>query len=184
MRSATLACAAVALLALAGCQTYSMPTYVGDTDTLLTLRTLKGKTVQLGAFESGLKDNLQIACRGMGPIKPLGGQTFSGYVHDAFQLELRGAGLLASGSPTVLTGRLDSLEFGWGLPGQGDAKWAMTVTLSSSNGTSMRVAHTTSFHGDMNAVTFCQNAPVQFMKNVQALVKKVVTSPEFAGLLD
>ncbi len=185
MRSALVAAAVLAPLVLASCQApRTVPNYVSDTDSLLALRALKGKTAQLGAFESSLKDNLQVACRGMGPMTLQNGQTFFGYVHDAFQKEMNAAGVLSSGSPTVLTGRLESMDFGWGLIGQGDARWAMTVVLRSSNGKTMRISSETSFHGGLNATAFCQNAPAQFMKNVQTLVKKSVSSPEFAGLFE
>lgn len=184
MRSTALACALLALPALAVGQTYSPPDFVVDTESLLELSAHKGSAVQLGPFESNLKDDSQVACRGMGPIRMANGQTISGYVHDAFQLQLNSAGLVNATSPTTVTGRLESMDFGWGLPLQGKAKWTMTVVLNSSNGRTLRIASTTEFEGGMNAILFCQNAPGFFMINVQALVRKAITSPEFIALLN
>lgn len=161
-----------------GCSTYSATRYSINTDNVVALRTLNGKTVNVGAFAATKPGENEIMCRGVGPIKTPDGEAFSEFVHKALLDELKIANVYSTKAPVTLTGNLDAIDFSSASGG-----WNLALTVKSSNGKSMSVSEsylfTTSFYGE----TACNQTAQAFMPAVQNLVGKVVRSPEFPMLV-
>jgi len=168
---------AIAVLA-SGCSTYSASRYSISTDNVVALRSLNGKTVNVGAFSASMPGEREIMCRGVGPIKTPDGEPFSEFVRKALLDELRIANAYSASSSVTLTGNLDSIDFS-----SNSGTWNLALTVRSSNGKSMLVsesyAYTSSWYGE----TACNQTAQAFMPAVQNLVGKVVRSPDFAALI-
>ena len=74
---------------LSGCSTYAASRYSISTDNVVALRTLNGKTINIGAFSSSQPGQSEIMCRGVGPIKTPDGEPFSEFIRKALTDELR-----------------------------------------------------------------------------------------------
>lgn len=163
---------------VSGCSTYSASRYSISTDNVVALRSLNGKTVNVGAFSASTPGQKEIMCRGVGPIKTPDGEPFAEFVRKAMLDELRIANIYSSSAPVTLTGNLDSIDFS-----SNSGNWNLALTIRSSNGRSMSVsesyAYTSSFYGE----TACNQTAQAFMPAVQNLVGKIVRSPDFAALV-
>lgn len=169
--------AAVAILA-SGCSTYSATRYSISTDNVVALRSLNGKTLNVGAFSSTTPGQKEIMCRGVGPIKTPDGEPFAEFVRKAFLDELKIANAYSPSAPVTITGNLDAIDFS-----SNSGNWNLALTVKTSNGKSMSVsesyAYTSSFYGE----TACNQTAQAFMPAVQNLVGKVVRSSEFIALV-
>lgn len=170
---------ALVLAFLSGCSTYSAARYSINTDNVVALRALGGKTVNVGAFSATKPGEKEIMCRGVGPIKTPDGEPFSEFIRKALVDEMRISNVFSVSAPVTLTGNLDALDFSSASGG-----WNLTLTIKSTNGRSMTVSEqysfTTSFYGE----TACNQTAQAFMPAVQNLVGKVVRSPDFAPLVN
>jgi hypothetical protein len=168
---------AIVVLA-SGCSTYSATRYSISTDNVVALRSLNGKTVNVGAFSASTPGQTEIMCRGVGPIKTPDGEPFAEYVRKAMLDELKIANTYSSAAPVTITGNLDAIDFS-----SSSGNWNLALTVRSSNGKSMSVSesygYTSSFYGE----TACNQTAQAFMPAVQNLVGKVVRSPEFVALV-
>jgi hypothetical protein len=147
-------------------------------DNVVALRTLNGKTINIGPFSSSQPGQSEIMCRGVGPIKTPDGEPFSEFILKALVDELRIANAFSPTAPVTLTGNLDQIDFSSNM-----GNWKLALTVKSSNGRSMTVtenySYTTSFFGD----TACNQTAQAFMPSVQNLVGKIVRSPDFMTLI-
>ena len=163
---------------LSGCSTYSANRYSISADNIVALRSLNGKTINVGAFSSSEPGKSEIMCRGVGPIKTPDGEPFSEFIRKALLDELRIANVFSPTSPTTLTGNLDKIDFS-----SSDGSWNLALTIMSSNRKSMTVSenysYTTSFYGE----TACNQTAQALMPAIQNLVGKVVRSPDFMALI-
>lgn len=168
---------AIAVLA-SGCSTYSATRYSISTDNVVALRSLNGKTVNVGAFSASTPGQTEIMCRGVGPIKTPDGEPFAEFVRKAMLDELKIANIYSSSAPVTITGNLDAIDFS-----SSSGNWNLALTVRSSNGKSMSVSesygYTSSFYGE----TACNQTAQAFMPAVQNLVGKVVRSPEFVAFV-
>jgi hypothetical protein len=168
---------AVAMIA-SGCSTYSATRYSISTDNVVALRSLNGKTINVGAFTSTVPGQKEIMCRGVGPIKTPDGEPFSSFIRKALLDELKIANIYSASAPVTLTGNLDAIDFS-----SQSGNWNINLTVKSSNGKSISTSEvypfTSSFVGD----TACNQTAQAFMPAVQNLVGKVVNSPEFIALV-
>ncbi|MDD5389164.1 MAG: hypothetical protein PHD37_07450 [Gallionellaceae bacterium] len=168
---------AIAVLA-SGCSTYSATRYSISTDNVVALRSLNGKSVNVGAFSASTPGQTEIMCRGVGPIKTPDGEPFAEFVRKAILDELKIANTYSSAAPVMITGNLDAIDFS-----SNSGNWNLALTVRSSNGKSMSVSesygYTSSFYGE----TACNQTAQAFMPAVQNLVGKVVRSPEFVALV-
>jgi hypothetical protein len=155
---------------VSGCSTYSATRYSIATDNVMVLRSLNGKTINVGAFSSTSPGQKEIMCRGVGPIKTPDGEPFSDFVRKALLDELKIANIYSASAPVTLTGNLNALDFS----SQG-GRWNLSLTVKSSNGKSMTTtevySYTSSFYGE----TACNQTAQAFMPAVQNLVGKVVS---------
>lgn len=177
---ASLSLLAISMAVLStGCSTYSATRYSISTDNVVALRTLNGKTVNVGAFGATKIGEKEIMCRGVGPIKTPDGEPFAEFVRKAFVDELRIANVYSTTAPVTLIGNLDAIDFSSASGG-----WNMALTVKSSNGKTLSVSEnypfTTSFYGE----TACNQTAQAFMPAVQNLVGKVARSPEFLTLVE
>lgn len=125
------------LLIALGCSTFSAMRYSVSADNIVTLRTLNGKTVSVGAFSAASPGQTEIMCRGVGPIKTPDGEPFSEYVRKAILDDLRIANVYAESAPITLTGHLEAIDFS-----SNSGEWNLSLTVKSSNGKSITITET------------------------------------------
>jgi hypothetical protein len=117
-------------------------------------------------------------CRANGSISIGGGKSPSEFVHDALQEELFLARAYANASGVTISGRVDAVTFSSVAP----ASWDITLTLSSSTGTSYQVQNRYEFSTSWGAIDACKNVADAFAPAVQALLKKTVSDARFKTL--
>lgn len=169
--------AAVAVVT-SGCSTYAAHRYAFSTDNVLALRSLNGKTVNIGPFTSTTPDQKSITCRAVGPIKTPDGEAFSDYVRKALLDELKISNAHSVTSPVTITGNLDFIDFS-----SNSGRWNIGLTVKSSNGKLMSVKEEYAFTTSYMAETACNQTAQALMPAVQDLIGKVVRSQEFNGLV-
>lgn len=166
------------VLLLSGCSTYSTGRYSISTDNVMALRSLNGKTLNVGTFTATNAGQKEIMCRGVGPIKTPDGEPFAEFIRKAFLDELKISNAYSSTSSITITGNLDAIDFS-----SANGTWNLLLSVKSTNGKSMLVSEsypfTTSFVGE----TACNQTAQAFMPAVQNLVGKVVRSNEFTTLV-
>ena len=96
---------------LSGCSTYSTNRYSISVDNVVALRTLNGKTINVGDFSSSVPGQSEIMCRGVGPIKTPDGEPFSEFIRKSLLDELQIANVFSPTSTTTLTVHLDKIDF-------------------------------------------------------------------------
>lgn len=171
--------AIIALVAtISGCSTYSASRYAVSVDNVATLRTMNGKTVNVGQFTAKEASQKEIMCRAVGPIKTPDGEPFSEFVRKALVDEMKLANIYSVSAPVTLTGNLDVIEFN-----SMGGSWDLALTVNSSNGKSLSAKETFVFTPSLYGETGCNQTAHAFMPAVQNLIGKVIHAPEFAGLI-
>lgn len=171
---------AIALLSvvLSGCSTYSISRYSISTDNVVALRTLNGKTLNVGSFTATNPGQKEIMCRGVGPIKTPDGEPFAEFVRKALLDELKIANAYSPNANLTINGNLDSIDFS-----SANGNWNLTLTIKASNGKAMTVTESYAFTSSFYGETACNQTAQAFMPAVQNLVGKVVRSSEFTALV-
>ena len=171
-------CFTAGCILLSGCSTYAVDRYSVNADNITSLRSLNGKTLNVGSFTSSQTDLKEIMCRGVGPIKTADSETYSEFIRKAFIAELKISNTFSPNAPVILTGNLNSIDFS-----SASGYWDISLTINSSNGQSLTVAehysYTTSFSGE----TACNQTAQAFMPAVQDLVNKVISNHDFQALI-
>lgn len=166
------------VLLMSGCSTYSTGRYSISTDNVMALRSLNGKTLNVGSFTATNAGQKEIMCRGVGPIKTPDGEPFAEFIRKAFLDELKISNSYSPTSSLTLTGNLEAIDFS-----SANGTWNLLLSVKSTNGKSMLVSEsypfTTSFVGE----TACNQTAQAFIPAVQNLVGKVVRSNDFVTLL-
>jgi hypothetical protein len=174
---------ASALLALSGCQTYSVGRYTVSSDNVQMLRALQQKypqgALKVGAFKHKDKYGRQgiplkeVMCRGAGPIKPPDNQGYEQFLQKALADELKMAGVYAESSPIGITASLETLDFS-----STDGTWTLSAQVAAGQQpfpVEMVSKYDTSFMGD-NA---CAQTAQAFVPAAQDFVRKLISSPQF-----
>ena len=168
-------------LMLSACSTFTTPRYSINADTNVALKALGASNIGIGALSGPAAfDN---SCRAAGPLAPPDGLSHTEYLRKAFEDELKVAGVHAAANPrVVLTGTVKKLEFSSsrGLTG---GSWDIAFDLASSNGKSMSASEYYEFQSGFVADTACKQTAEAYMPAVQNLIKKIVHSAEFKGLV-
>ncbi|MDA8417112.1 MAG: hypothetical protein M0Z78_08690 [Betaproteobacteria bacterium] len=141
-------------------------------------KSLEGKSVAVGAFESfqpGLKN---IACRLNGDVYAPRKVPFSDFIRDGLIENLKTAGGYNEGSQIILSGKLNSIDFS-----SHSGYWTISMTISSSNGKSLTVSDKYEFETGFGGVNACNDVRTALMPAVHDLFDKVFGHPEFATLL-
>jgi hypothetical protein len=162
---------------IGACSAYSVPRYAVSANNVTTLRTLRGQSIMVGPFRANDVDS-EIMCRGAGPIKTPDGERFSDYVRSAFVSELQMADIYSESAPVTLAGTVDQVDFS-----STSGSWELAVTISSSNGKSVRVHETYAFSSSFLADNACLQTAQAFVPAVQDLIAKLVHHPEFNALV-
>ena len=169
----------VVIIAMSGCSTYAVNRYSISVDNVTALKTLNGVKLNVGTFTSSKPGQIEIMCRGVGPIKTPDGQTFENFIRKALEDELKIAEVYSSSAPVTLTGNLDSIDFS-----STSGTWNLALTINSSNGNSLSVTedypYTSSYYGE----TACNQTAQALMPAVQNLIGKVVGNVEFKKLVN
>jgi hypothetical protein len=164
---------------MSGCSTYAAHRYSISADDVVCLRTLEGKTINVGKFTSTEPELKQISCRAVGPIKTPDGETFAEYIREALLDELRMANVYSADAPVTLTGNLDEIDFS-----STSGTWDLTLTVNSSNGKSITVTENYSFTSSWVGETACNQTAQALMPAVQNLIGKFVQHERFKELVE
>lgn len=168
---------------LSGCSTYAASRYSISADNVVALRTLNGKTINVGVFTSFKPGLSQIMCRAVGPIKTPDGEPFSEFIRKALVDELQMANVFSTTAPTTLTGNLEYIDFSSDDGTVNNGTWEISLTVNSSNGNSIKVKEDYKYKTSFAGVTACNQTAQALMPAVQNLVGKIVRSPDFITLL-
>lgn len=167
---------AILLLTLAGCDTFAAAPYSVSADNNVALKSALGsERIATGTFT--MAKPFDPGCRLVGPIELPNGLTFEGYIQKAFTDELKVAGLYDDKSQVILQGVVNDLKFS-----STDGTWDIGLTLKSSNGKAITVAEHYDFHTSFSGVSACHNSADAFQPAVQALIGKVIATPDFHTL--
>ena len=168
---------AIGMLA-SGCASNTVSRYAISVDNVVALRSLNGKTLNVGAFSSSIPGQKDILCWGIEPVNTPDGEPFSNFVQKALLDELKIANVYSPSASVTITGNLDSIDFS-----SVNGSWNLALTVMASNGKSMSVSESYIYTSGVYSATVCRQAAQAFMPAVQNLVGKVVRSPEFMALI-
>lgn len=172
-----LASLAAALL-LTGCSSYAVPRYGVSVMNVTALKQTGASPINVGTFTASGGSKTEIGCRAVGPIKTPDERPYEEYVRKALIDELQVAGLYAESASVVLTGNLDKVDFS-----STEGKWALVVTIRSSNGRSLMVTNEHDYETSFIAEKACALTAQAFGPAVQTLIGKLVHHPEFTALV-
>lgn len=171
----------MATFALAGCETLVTPRYSVTGDNNVAVKALGVGSLGVGEFTGPA--SFDANCRALGPVEVADGITHTQYIRRAFEEEFKIAGIFAASSPRItLRGTVTRLEFSSTRALTGGS-WDIELTLTSSNGSSMKVTEHYEFPSGFLAPTACKQTAEAFAPTVQNLVGKIFRSPEFRSLV-
>ena len=137
----------------------------------------------LGVGEFTGPSSFDANCRALGPVQVADGISHTQYIRKAFEEEFKIAGVFAASSPKVtLTGTVTRLEFSSTRALTGGS-WDIDLTLTSSNGSSMKATEHYEFASGFTAPTACKQTAEAFAPAVQNLLGKIFRSAEFRALV-
>lgn len=171
----------IALLS-AGCTTITPGRYSILVDNNQALKKYAGSKVRVAAMLTPV--HYSASCRFItGKILGPDGMSIAQYVEKAFNDELKFANIY-SDSGVSLTGNLTEINFSSGHKGLlASGWWDLSLSLSSGNGKSMRVANRYEFESSLDRHVACDRTARALTPAVQDLIKKIVTDPQFGALL-
>ncbi|RZF24952.1 hypothetical protein EVC45_35945 [Paraburkholderia sp. UYCP14C] len=168
-----------AVTLLSGCQTTnaSIPYEVSTENVVAIQSGLQTKKVSVSniTLADGVSEHLM--CRMNGDVIVSPGKTLSQYVKDAFQKELFTAQAYDVHGAKI-EGRIEELSFSSVTP----ASWTITMRVHSSASKGYSVSIKYPFETSWIAMEACKNTANAFAPAVQALLKEVVTNPQFPTL--
>jgi len=168
-------------LAMGGCSTFETPRYVKSPGTAVLLMKSVVTGVGVGAFAG--PEDFDTQCRAAGPLRLPDGISHTEYIKKALEEELKAAGVFQSDKPRViLAGTVNRLEFS-SARGLGGGSWDIEITLSSSNGRSLRASESYVFESGFRGRKACNRTAEAFMPAVQNIIRKMLSSPGFKPLV-
>jgi hypothetical protein len=171
---------AALLLGVVGCSTMTPARYSVSVDNNQLLKQYTGRAVLLASLQAPGKYDSN--CRLMGPIQASDGMTIPQFVEKAFNDEFKFAGIY-SDSGIKLDGELQKIKFS-SVSGLTGGWWDLGITLKSSNGKSLAAENRYQFKSGFDAITACNQTAQALSPAVQDLIKKVISDPAFAQLLE
>lgn len=169
----------IAAAILSGCSTYATNRYSISADNVTVLKKLNGTKLSVGKFSASKPGQVEIMCRGVGPITTPDGQTFENFIRKALVDELKIADSYASAAPVSLTGNLDAIDFS-----SSSGTWNLKLTVNSSNGNSLTVIENYPYKTSWYGETACNQTAQALMPAVQNLIGKVVSHNEFGKMIN
>ncbi len=168
-----------AVIFASGCSTMTPARYAVSVDNNQALKQYAGSTVKVASITTA--GSYDANCRLMGPIQAADGMTIPQFIEKAFNDELKFASLY-SDSGTNLTASMTKIGFS-STSGLTNGNWDLSITLGSSNGKTMSVETSYGFKSGFDAITACNQTAQALGPAVQDLIKRVVTDPQFRGLI-
>ena len=178
------------------------PRYSVSAKNIQKLKTYKNAKVEIAYFIQPIKYSPQ--CHFVGAIEPAFGLSFTQFFENAFNAELKLAGIF-SNSGVKLIGIIEKLQFSSGFEsGKGifsdfwdlywdimflqlddmtDGFWNIALKIESSNGESLSVEHTYCFKTSLDAHRACNITADALLPAVQETIYLIITNPHFAMLL-
>jgi hypothetical protein len=86
--------------------------------------------------------------------------------------------IYSESGPISLTGNLDQVDFS-----STSGAWSLAVTVKSSNGRTLSVAHSYDYESSFVGEKACALTAQAFGPAVQVLIGKLVHNPDFAALV-
>lgn len=162
---------------ISACQSYSLGRYTPGVDNQLSLRSLAPAQINVSEFTAATSDDKDILCAGRIYIRTQDDETFSKFIQNAMTSELKLAGIYSPNAKTTLSGKLEHIDASYHR-----SQWEMTLIITSSNGQSATFSDVYPYHkGFFDSA--CMLPAQAFVPAVQDLIKKIVTSQEFKGLI-
>jgi len=175
------------VLVAAGCETIP-PTivdrYATNANILEFLYAGNSSQIGVGAFTSMPDDLREVACLS-DSIEPPDNANFASYMRTSLISELAAAGRYSRTGSVTLTGivkqaKLDFVKkIGFGAQG---GRWTLELTLNSSNGASVTVEASHTYHTGWAPIR-CHIAAEALMPAVQKLMYKLISDSKFRSLL-
>jgi hypothetical protein len=162
----------------AGCSSYAVPRYGVSVTNVAALKKTGAQKVNVGTFIATGGSRSDITCRAVGPIKTPDERPFEEYIRKALIDELQVAEIYSESGPITLTGTLDKVDFS-----STEGKWHLALTVKSSNGRSVTIAHDHDYETAFIAEKACALTAQAFGPAVQVLIGKLVHNPQFAELV-
>ena len=168
---------------ISGCSTTSSPVqYKASTKNVVAIEDYVRESaakVKTSDFTSAPGVEGSPWCRANGPVSFGSGKTAAQFIQEALQEELFLAKAYASNAPVSIGGTVDKLTFSSVSP----ASWDIGLTLTSSNGQTLRVENSHRFDTSWDAWSACKNVADAFAPAVQGTLAKAVSDPRFKSLL-
>jgi len=175
------------VLTVAGCETIP-PTvvdrYATNANVVEFLYASTSPQIGVGAFRSTPDDLRGVACLSKS-IEPPDNANFAFYIRTSLISELAAAGRYSKTGSLTLTGIVEKakLEFvkkvGFGAQG---GRWTLELTVNSSNGASVTVEASRTYHTGWAPIR-CHIAAEALMPTVQKLMYELFTDSKFQSLL-
>jgi hypothetical protein len=163
-------------LATAGCTT-AKARYTTSPDNTKILQAYQGKAISMTSMQAPAAPDID--CRVTnGPIKTADGSSLPDFVKNAFNDELKHAGIYGTHNGT-LTGRINKISLS-----TSSSHWVLSLTVISTNGKSLTVEDRYEFTGGPDVWTSCTNATHALTPAVQSVIKKTVSDPGFKDLMN
>lgn len=162
---------------VSACQSYSLGRYTPSVDNQLYLRGLAPAQINVSEFTATTPDDKDILCVGRIYIRTQDDETFSKFIQNALTSELKLAGVYSPNAKTTLSGKLEHIDASYHR-----SQWEMTLRITSSNGKSAIFSDVYPYHKGFYD-SACMLPAQAFIPAVQDLIKKIVTSQEFKGLI-
>ncbi|MFO1187032.1 MAG: hypothetical protein U1E87_06015 [Alphaproteobacteria bacterium] len=158
-------------------------TYSNFADNTMALRPY-ATTVSAQALTIDDKSKFDPQCRLAAPIQASGDRTPAQFVLDAFNDELKFAGVFGqSDTSRKIRLTLDKARFS-SMAGLTRGWWEFGLTLANeSNGVTYSVSDHYKFQSGFDAMTACKQTAEAMTPAVQHLIYQAVSSPEFAKLM-
>lgn len=170
---------ATLLVILSGCSTMQPPRYSVSVDNIQALKQYEGAKAEVTSLNQSA--SFSSNCRAMGPIEPADGLTIPAFISKAFNDELKMAEV-HSADGVKINGDVTSIEFS-SISGLTNGYWDISITLNSSNGSTLLVTNKYSFKSGFDAITACNATADALTPAVQDLIRSAVTDPNFGNLL-
>ena len=172
----------ISVFALSACDTTSSIPYKASTQNIMTIQEILSEEDKVGvssvSYSAGYEPDL--LCRLLGDVDVGNGQSIPEYIKAAFEEELFAAGRLDYNSQAQIEMKVENVNFST----ISRAYWEIGLKVSSNNDSGYSINSKSEFSTSFNAYSACKNATAAFGPAVQSALKKVVSHPNFARLLN
>ena len=158
--------------------------YATNANALEFLQSNQSTLVNVGPLTSVPTEIMGVPCLS-GEITLPDNESYAAYIRTALISELAIGNRYSKSAPVTLNGTLESVKLSFigriALGAQGGI-WDFLLTVNSSNGASVTVAASHSYHTGWAPIR-CHTAAQYLMPAVQTLINELITNGEFESLL-